>query len=158
MNAARLKSQRDFYAGLMFAAIGAIFAWSATSYSFGVSAQPGPGYFPFGLGVLLAVLGIVVILKALTVESEEDERIGALAWRPLLVIVASVALFGITLPWLGLVVALPLLNIGAGWAGDEFRWKDALIAAAVLTLASWIIFILGLRLTIPLWPSFLVIA
>lgn len=154
MNAMRLKSPRDFWAGLIFVAIGSTFAWNATSYSFGVSAQPGPGYFPFGLGVLLAVLGAAVMLKALSAPPDDSDGVGTLAWRPLLVIVVSIALFGITLPWLGLVIALPLLTIGAGLAGDEFLWKDALITAAVLTLASWMIFILGLRLTIPLWPNF----
>lgn len=139
----------------MFVAIGGMFAWGATGYHFGVSAQPGPGYFPFGLGILLAALGAGVIFKAVTVETEDGEHVGAIAWRPLLVIVASIALFGIVLPWLGLAVALPLLTIGAGWAGGEFRWKDAFITAVVLTVGSWMIFILGLHLTIPLWPSFL---
>jgi len=50
-------AQKDFWAGLMFIVAGIAFAWGATNYSFGQSARPGPGYFPFGLGLLLAVLG-----------------------------------------------------------------------------------------------------
>jgi hypothetical protein len=53
-------------------------------------------------------------------------------------------------------VALPLLVVIAGRAGEEFHWKEALINAAVLTAGSWLIFSWGLKLTIPLWPSFLV--
>ena len=52
-----IKSRRDFWSGLMFLVTGAAFAWGATIYSFGNSARPGPGYFPFGLGILLAILG-----------------------------------------------------------------------------------------------------
>ena len=57
----KIKSERDFWSGLMFLAIGIAFAWGATTYSFGSSARPGPGYFPFGLGILLAVLGASMV-------------------------------------------------------------------------------------------------
>ena len=40
-------------------------------------------------------------------------------------------------------------------AGDEFHWKDALINSIILTGGSWLIFIYGLNLTIPLWPAFM---
>jgi hypothetical protein len=53
----KIKSEKDFWSGLMFVAVGVGFAWGATVYSFGSSARPGPAYFPFGLGVLMAVLG-----------------------------------------------------------------------------------------------------
>jgi hypothetical protein len=151
----KIKSQKDFWSGLMFIVVGIGFAWGATIYSFGVSARPGPGYFPFGLGVLLAVLGAVVLFKALTIEVDGGDPIGNWAWKPLIVIVASVAVFGWALPHLGMIIALPLLVIGSATAGDEFHWKDALINAIVLTIGSWVIFIYGLKLTIPLWPSFL---
>ena len=150
----KIKSQKDFWSGLMFILVGIGFAWGATNYSFGVSARPGPGYFPFGLGILLAILGAVVLFKALTIEVEGGERIGAWAWKPLGIIVAAVAVFGWALPHLGMFIALPLLIISSALAGDEFHWKDALINAIVLTLGSWVIFIYGLKLTIPLWPSF----
>mgnify|MGYP000299459548 CR=1 FL=1 len=52
----KIKSQKDFWSGLMFVVVGIAFSWGATSYSFGSSARPGPGYFPFGLGILLAAL------------------------------------------------------------------------------------------------------
>jgi hypothetical protein len=51
----KIKSQRDFWSGLMFIGVGLAFAWGATNYSFGSSARPGPGYFPFGLGILMAL-------------------------------------------------------------------------------------------------------
>jgi hypothetical protein len=72
----KIKSQRDFWSGLMFIAVGIGFAWGATVYSFGSSARPGPGYFPFGLGILLAVLGAIVLFKALTIEVEGGDLIG----------------------------------------------------------------------------------
>ncbi len=151
----KIKSQRDFWSGLMFIVTGIAFAWGATAYSFGSSARPGPGYFPFGLGILLAILGAIVLFKALTIEVEGGDPIGEFAWKPLLTILVSIAVFGFALPKLGMVIALPLLVFMSSWAGDEFHWRDALINSAVLTVGSWGIFIKGLALTIPLWPAFL---
>lgn len=151
----KIKSEKDFWSGLMFIAVGLGFAWGATEYSFGSSARPGPAYFPFGLGILMAVLGAMVLFKALTFEVEGGDKIGAWAWKPLLIIVGAVAGFGFILPKLGMIISLPLLIFVAAQAGDEFRWKEALINAAVITLMSWGIFIKGLSLTIPLWPTFL---
>lgn len=151
----QIKSEKDFWSGLMFVAIGAGFAVGSLEYSFGSSARPGPAYFPFGLGVLLGLLGAMVLFKALTFEVEGGDRIGHVAWRPLIVIVVAVAGFGFILPRLGMFLSLPLLIIVAALAGDEFRWKEAILNAVILTVGCWVIFIYGLNLTIPLTPSFL---
>lgn len=152
----KIKSQKDFWSGLMFVVTGVGFAWGATNYSFGMSARPGPAYFPFGLGILMALLGAFILFQSLVIETEDGDPIGQWAFRPLVIIVASVAVFGWALPHLGMIIALPLLVFASASAGDEFHWKDALINAALLTLGSWLIFILGLKLVIPLWPAFLV--
>lgn len=150
----KIKSQRDFWSGLMFLVIGAAFAWGSMEYSFGSSAKPGPGYFPFGLGILLALLGSLVLFKALTLESEGGDLIGAIAWRPLLVIILAIAVFGAALPRLGLVCTLPLTVLLSSLASREFHWRDVLISSVLLTAGSWALFILGLKLTIPVWPIY----
>jgi hypothetical protein len=151
----QIKSQKDFWSGVMFILAGVGFAWGATSYNFGSAARPGPGYFPFGLGILLAILGAVIALKALTVPTKDGDPVGSIAWRPLVLIVAGVVVFGLVLPKLGMILSLPLLVLIASYAGDEFRIGEVLINSVVLTVFSWVIFIWGLNLTIPLWPSFL---
>ena len=150
----KIKSQRDFWSGLMFVVVGLVFAVGATNYSMGTSARPGPGYFPLILSVLMALLGAFVLFKSLTIEVEGGDPIGDIAWRPLLVIVAAIAVFGAALPRLGLVVTVPILILMTSLAGDEFKWKGVLATAVVLTVGSWAIFVLGLKLIIPMWPWF----
>jgi len=153
----KIQSQKDFWSGVMFIVVGVAFAWGAiANYNFGSSARPGPGYFPFGLGALLAILGAFVMFKAITVPTEDGDPIGTWAWKPLLWICLSVAAFGFLLPKLGMVISLPVLVTVSAMAGDEFGWKDALINSIILTVGSWLIFSVGLKLTIPLWPAFLV--
>ena len=87
----KIKSERDFWSGLMFVTVGVVFAVGATNYSMGTAARPGAGYFPMILSVVMALLGAVVLFKSLTIETEGGDPIGAFAWRPLLVIVASIS-------------------------------------------------------------------
>ena len=151
----KIKSQKDFWSGLMFVATGLGFAWGAQFYSFGTSARPGPGYFPLGLGLLLAALGALTLFEALTIETDDGEPVGAFAWKPLGTILVAVILFGLLLPRLGMALTIPVLVVISSLAGDEFHWRDAIINSVVLAVGSWAIFILGLKLVIPLWPTFL---
>ena len=153
----KLKSQKDFWSGLMFIVAGIAFAWGATAYNFGSAARPGPGYFPFGLGILLAILGAIVLLKSLTVDTPDGDRIEKFAWRPIIVITLSL-IVGFALPKLGMVISLPLLVVIARVAGDEFHPVEVAINATVLTVGSWLIFSKGLGLTIPLLPTIIGLA
>lgn len=151
----KIKSQRDFFSGLMFIVVGVIFAVGASNYSMGSSAKPGAGFFPLILSVIMAILGAIVLFKSLVIETEGGDPIGNIAWKPLLVIVASIAVFGLALPRLGMFVTIPLLIIMVSFAGDEFSWKGVIATSVVLTIGSWVIFIWGLSLTIPLKPAFM---
>ncbi len=169
----RIKSERDFWSGLMFVAVGAVFAIGATRYSMGpacapqepcaadlharwsqLSAQPGAGYFPFGLAILLAVVGAIVLFKSLTFESEGGDAIGAFAWRPLIVIVTAVAGFGAMLEPFGLAPTIPVLVIVASLASNVLSWKVVLANAVILTLGAWAFVVWGLKLAMPYWPWF----
>jgi hypothetical protein len=169
----KIKSERDFWAGLMFIAIGVIFAVGATNYSMGpacppndpcaaslwarmsqLSAHPGAGYFPLGLSVILAIFGAIVLFESLTIETEGGEKVGSFAWKPLIIIVIAIAVFGVLLEPVGLLITVPVLIFISSLAGDEFHWKGVTAAAIILTVGSWAIFIWGLKLTIPVLPWF----
>ena len=151
----KIKSQKDFWSGLMFLVVGLAFAWGATYYSFGTSARPGPGYFPLGLGSLLAALGALTLFEALTIETEDGEPIGGFAWKPLCDHPVGSAAVRLAAAAPGHGADDSVLVIISSFAGDEFHWRGVIISSVVLAIGSWIIFILGLKLVIPLWPTFL---
>lgn len=160
----KIKSQKDFFSGLMFLGVGAAFAIGATSYKVGNGARMGPGYFPLILGILLAVIGLAVAIKAVTLDTTDGHKIGRFAWKPLFFIIAANLLFGaamgglpsIGLPTLGLIVGIVLLTFIAAKAGDEFKFKEVVVLAAVLGILSYVAFILVLQLQFPIWPAFIV--
>jgi hypothetical protein len=159
----KIKSERDFYAGLLFTAVGTAFAWGASTYTIGKAAQMGPGYFPLLLGILLALIGLFIVFEALVVETADGEKVGKFAWKPLFFIIAANLLFGILLagfpklgiPAFGLIVAIFGLVLVASLAGDEFNLKEVLILAAVLAVGSYLAFIKLLKLNFAVWPSFI---
>ena len=158
-----IKSQKDFFSGLMFMGAGLAFAWGATTYSVGSAARMGPGYFPLVLGVLLAVLGGVITFKALVVETEDGERMGTWAWTPLFFIIAANLVFGLMLgglpsvniPAMGLIAAIYALTFIASLAGEEFKLKEVVTLATVLAIMSYLAFIVLLKLQFPVWPAFI---
>lgn len=151
----KIKSQKDFWSGIMFLLVGIGFAAGAYNYSMGTSARPGPGYFPLILSTILAILGAIVLFKSLTIETKDGDPIGHIAWKPLLVIVAAITVFAIILPRLGMFISIPILILIVSAAGDEFKLMGVLIMSVVLTVFSYLVFTKGLGLTIPLYPSFL---
>ena len=148
-----IKSQKDFVSGIALIVVGGAFAIGATNYSFGTAIRPGPGYFPFGLGIILAVLGLVVLVGSLTQGKKNGDPIGAIPWRPLGCIVGAIVFFGYFLPKLGFLISFPIMIVLTSAGGNEFTWKDALLNALILTALSYLIFIYGLQLTIPVWPA-----
>jgi predicted outer membrane lipoprotein len=159
----RIQSQKDFFSGLMFMGVGVAFAWGSSTYTIGNGARMGPGYFPLMLGVLLAILGGVITFKAMVVETVDGDKVGAFAWKPLIFIILSNLVFGaalgglpsIGLPPIGLIVGIYLLTIIAAKAGDEFKLKEVLILATILSIMSYAAFILLLKLQFPVWPAFI---
>ncbi len=159
----KIKSQKDFFAGLMFTAVGVAFAWGATNYTIGEGARMGPGYFPLMLGIILAIVGLIVAFQAMVVETEDGEKIGKFAWKPLFFIIFSNIVFGLCLggipalgiPALGLIVGIYALTFIASMAGEEHKPKEVVVLATVLAVMSYVAFIWLLKLQFPVWPSFL---
>jgi hypothetical protein len=159
----KIKSQKDFFSGLMFLSVGVAFAWGATTYNVGEGSRMGPGYFPLALGILLAALGAFIIFEALVVETEDGEPIGKSAWKPLVYIIGSNLIFGVLLgglpslhiPAFGLIAAIFALTIVASMAGEEHNFKEAIVLAAVLAITSYLAFVVVLKLQFQVWPSFI---
>ena len=159
----KIKSQKDFFAGLMFAVVGGAFAVGATTYNVGEGARMGPGYFPLMLGIVLGILGAAIILEALVVETEDGEPIGKWAWKPLFYVIAANLAFGVLLgglpsigvPAMGMIAAIYALTLISAKAGEEFKLRDVLILATILAAGSYLAFIMLLKLQIQVWPTFI---
>lgn len=150
----RIVNHKDFVSGAMYGCVGIATAIGATQYSFGTTSAMGPGYFPFGAGVALAIIGVIVIAGSIS-PGATATRLGDWDLPKVGIIVAALLLFAVTLSPLGLVTALPLLVGISSLAHPESTWRGTVGAIAVLLPLIWLIFIRLLGVSIPLLPYFL---
>jgi len=151
----RVLGRKDVLAGLLFIAVAALGLWLSRDYPIGTALRMGTGYVPRLLCWLLLGLGAIILVQGLR-EAQDARPLSSddvSALRPVVFVTASLVIFGLSIERLGLVVSI-LLLIGVGAvAARGLRPLETLAAALVLIVLSWGIFILGLGLTIPVWPE-----
>lgn len=143
----------DLVSGLAFIGIGLFVAvQAALGYGLGTPMRMGPGFFPACVGLALAGVGMVVVIRALLVGGPP---LPTFAWWPILLVMAATLVFGFLVSVVGLVLAtIACVVIGAA-AGPEFRLREALVLGIVLAVLSVLIFVTGLHQLFPIWPRWL---
>jgi len=145
----KIPSNRDFYSGLVFIFFGATAMLVARNYPMGTSDHMGPGYFPFIVGGMLTLLGLVIATVALWTAGEAIKLEGL---RALLFVHGGVLAFAAIINPLGLVLALLVLIVISCLGNQGFRILE--VAALYLVLAAMALglFVYGLGLSFKIWP------
>jgi hypothetical protein len=146
----RIRSPKDFWAGLIFVAIGGAFILLASQYRLGTMHRMGPAMFPILVGALLASLGLIIALRAFVLDGEPVPRFFA---RPIGVSLLAIVLFGLALQWLGLIAAVGVLVLVGAYAARDVRPLENVALAAVMIVFSVAVFVWLLGLPLPLWPN-----
>lgn len=144
-----MKDPKEFWSGVLFMVFGVFALVVSSGYAMGTAARMGPGYFPRALGGLLVIIGALVSLRGMRVEGESVPRFYL---RPLVFVLGTVVVFGIVIPYTGVILGTLLLIFCSSMASHEFSWKSALVSGILLAVAAVLIFIVGLKLQLPIWP------
>jgi hypothetical protein len=144
----RRRSPQDLLSGAAFVVLGLGFAVGATAYRLGTPTEMGPGAFPFVLGLLLAGIGLTTVARGLL--TSEEEPIGAVSWRAILLIGGGIVFFGLTARGLGVAPAIFGAVLLAAFASSRTRPRAALAIAGGITALCVLIFVLALQLRLPL--------
>ncbi|HKY02508.1 MAG TPA: tripartite tricarboxylate transporter TctB family protein [Burkholderiales bacterium] len=145
----RITAPKDFWAGVMFVAIGVGFAWVAQNYPMGTAVRMGPAYFPTILGVLLAILGLMLVFRGFVLTGD---AVPTFHFRPLIVMIVSLILFGVMLRPVGLIASILTLVVISMLAGGRPQIKAILPLSVFLAVFSVLVFHYGLGLPFKLWP------
>jgi hypothetical protein len=148
---ATIRHPKDFWSGVIFVAIGVASIVLGSKYTLGTAARMGPGYFPRILGILLILLGAIIALRAFRLDGPPLPQ---WKWRPTVVVLGSVVLFGAIVQSVGIAISTVILIVGASAASPEFRPREALIAGVLLATLAVGVFVIGLKLQLPIWPAF----
>ncbi len=146
----RIRSPRDFWAGLFFIGVAAGFILLSRQYGTGNMHRMGPGLFPILVSALLASLGLVIGVRAFAIDGPPVPRFHA---RPIIISLGAIALFGLALRHLGLVAAIAVLVLAGAVASRESRPLETIALTVVLIAFSAVVFVWLLGLPIPLWPD-----
>jgi hypothetical protein len=144
---------QDTLFGIFLILVAGFAMFATRNLSVGTASNMGPGYMP--LAVSLIILGFGVFLTGRGLLSGREQGIEAVQMRPILAILASVAVFALLAERAGLVVASLATIIVAGFGGRQNRIVESIIFACVLTAAAVLLFVRVLALPIPIWPPFL---
>lgn len=144
------RNAKDFWTGVIYLFVGSGALILSRDYGMGTAVKMGPAYFPTLLSLLLMVIGIISVIRSFL---KSGTPIGVVAWKGLLLIVASTLLFGMIVRGAGLILALPLLVIVSALASTRFSWKTSLLEAAGITVFCILVFLKGLGVPLPILGS-----
>jgi Tripartite tricarboxylate transporter TctB family len=146
----QIRAPKDFWSGIMFLAFAATALLTARGYSLGSTGKMGPGYFPTMLGYALALVGVILVARSLTLPGEAVARIHPV---PLMTIALGVVLFGVLVEPFGLVIAVMVATLMACLAGGQRRPLEISALCIAMAVFSVGLFVFALRLPLQIWPS-----
>lgn len=145
----RHRDTQDLVGGLALTALGLFAAYYANEhYEIGNLRRMGPGFFPVSLGLTLAVLGILVALPAWFREGPVIQA----SWKTLGFVTLSLVVFSLTLKTLGLIFATSLAVLLSSIPDRGIQWKNRLLLCVGVSVLTYLIFIMGLGMLLPVWP------
>jgi hypothetical protein len=145
-----IRSPRDFCAGLIFLCVGALAAYIAHGYPMGSVVRMGPGYFPYLLGLLLALLGMTICLRSLVIRGDGIESANL---RALLLVLGAIGAFAVSIESVGIVIAIVLLVGIAAAASRESRLREVAALIVFMVALTVVVFTYGLGLPFKLFPT-----
>lgn len=140
---------RDVWSGAFFMLVGALGLYFGADYAFGTTARMGPGFLPKLLCWCLVALGAIIFLTGLVRRGDPMDR---WSFRPLLLILASVLVFGGLIESAGLLAATMGMTLVGALGSSETRWLETIAVGAGLGIGSVLIFVYGLGLTMKILP------
>ena len=148
---AAIRHPKDFWSGVLFILIGTAAIIVGTKYNLGTAARMGPGYFPVVLGAMLMGFGVIALVRSFV---RPGEAIGAIAWKPVLLVTGAVVAFAFLLKTVGLIVALLALILVSAAASSKFKFElRATLAMVGLIAFCALVFVKGLGVPMPLFGS-----
>ncbi len=145
-----IRNPKDFWSGVIFILFGVAAVVIGQDYSMGTAGRMGPAYFPTVLGVLLAVIGAISVVRSLFSSGAPIEKF---AIKNIVLIMVAVLLFGFLVRGAGLAIAIPVMVLISAYASAKFRLLPTVLLAAGLTVFSLLVFVKGLGLPMPVFGS-----
>jgi hypothetical protein len=142
-----IRNPKDFWSGLIFVLFGLAAILIGQDYAMGTAGRMGPAYFPTILGSMLAIIGLIAIVRSMLTTGAAVDKF---AVREVVLVIVATLLFGVLVRGAGLVVAVVALVLLSAYASAKFRILPSVLLAAGAAVFSVLVFIVGLGLPMPI--------
>lgn len=139
----------DVAFGAFLVLLAAVALWETRALPVGTAASMGPGYVPRALAWIILGFGLAIGSAGLLGGRQGLPRFD---FRSLSMVLLSLAVFALLLPKGGLALATLATLACATFAVTDFRWRESLIFALVVTAFTILLFVHGLGLPLSVWP------
>lgn len=143
----------DQWSGLVLLIISALICWGSILLPYGSIHNPGPGFLPFWLGIILGLMAIGLILNS-TRQKEGAKMIRDLLsekirWGKVLYVLIALVAYGYLMELLGFPIVTFLFMVFLLWFIDPQPWKSVVGWALVGAIGCYLIFEVWLKLRLP---------
>ena len=138
----------DTVGGLFWIGVGLFFALYGLKLRLGVLRNPGPGFLPLIMALIMIFLALIVLAKGIV---RPEGPLKKLSWKRHTLAIASVFFYGLLLEAIGFLLStfvLMFILFGLLVEGDN-RWRRVSLYAGAGACASWLVFSVALKIPFP---------
>ncbi len=150
----RKMKKADVISGIFLFVLGVSIAIESYRVSLGDFHSPGPGFFPFLTGTVIAGLSLVLVVIALRSNKHEKMAFFKDQGRlfKLIICIFTVFAYGFCLDHLGFVLCTVLYIGFIARAVGGMKWRKAVLFAILTSVGSYVIFVSFLKSDLPRGP------
>jgi drug/metabolite transporter (DMT)-like permease len=143
----------DQWSGLVLLVISGLICWGALSLSYGHIHNPGPGFYPLWLGIILGAMAMGLILK--TTWQREGAKVlrdilaEKVRWEKVLFVLMALILYGFLMNFLGYLIVTFLLMAFLLRFIEPHPWKSVIGWTLIGSVGSYLVFEVWMKLRLP---------
>jgi len=112
--------------------------------------EPGPGFFPFAVGLLTGLLALVALFQSLQLKGDEEGGVGErLRWWNIVIILAALLAYGLSIEKIGFMMNTFLFMVLLLKVVEPQTWTKAILIGLATAISSDLVFNVLLGAQIP---------
>ncbi len=144
--------RKDLGSGAFFIGAGAGYLiYALKTLPIGQALNMGPGYFPVILSGLLIFFGAILVIRSFVLRS--SSLLGAIPWRAGVMLIVAIAFFATFLDQIGMLPAVFMTSLLAGFASRKIKVVNALIVSSGIAAFCVLVFNYGIGLPVRVFGS-----
>jgi putative tricarboxylic transport membrane protein len=145
--------KKDQWSGIFLLIVSAAICWASTDLPYGKANDPGPGFLPLWLGIVLGGMSIGLILQGFREKGKanmiRDLLLEDVRWGKVFAALMALIVYAFAMEYLGFLIVTILLIAFLMRFIDPQPWKTVILWTLTGSIGSYLIFQVWLKLRLP---------